>query len=482
MPLVPSYLLVITVILVVLPSVAAILLRFALHRHLVFLEERVRRLINRGERGNQPEIVKELEIRFGEASRNLEQVNTVALINQSYSQEKVWSISCEQIDYFCRILPNLLLAFGLLGTFLGITINLSALSQTISQTNTSDVSSLVSELQEPLKGMGIAFTTSLTGLFFSAVLTIVNLTKNTSLAKYKVISSLEDYLDNIYQPTIPGHTRIDKALDRLVFEFKDFLGRFGTTVRDAVESSLGEKIKQIANENKKATELANRVYNGFQESSGTIERGANDIKIAADRFTEVAQTFKHSQFAQLLSHATENLASTQRNFSQSASSLAESAATIKIAGIELQSYSQNLVNMGEEINSLNQTSIQVLKLHQSSQQSLAEIIPQLQQGAQSYQSSVTTLNQLQNQILDRTDRLGNNVQVELIKLVETLKNHTDQANLGIQSLGDRLIKNDKNQNYVLVEKLQECMNQMSDTKHKLQTPTNTLGKHVKKDN
>lgn len=166
MPLLPPYLVIITILFVLLPSIAAIFLRLAVYKRLVFLESRVRRLINRGDRGNQPEIVNELERRFKEASCNLEQVNTVALIDQIYSQEKVWFLSCEQIDYFCRTLPNLLLSFGLLGTFLGITLNLSTLSQTISQTNISDVDSLVRELQKPLAGMGIAFTTSLTGIFF----------------------------------------------------------------------------------------------------------------------------------------------------------------------------------------------------------------------------------------------------------------------------------------------------------------------------
>lgn len=487
MPLLPPYLVVITVVFVVLPSLAAIFLRFALHRHLVFLESRVRRLIKRGERGNQPEIVKELETRFREASRNLEQVNTVALIDQFYSQEKVWFISCEQIEYFCRLLPNLLLAFGLLGTFLGITINLSALSQTISQTNASDVNRLLNELQAPLKGMGIAFTTSLIGLLLSAVLTIVNFLFNTSLSKYKLISSLEDYLDNIYQPTIPGHTRIDKAVDRLVVEFKDFLGRFGTTVRDAVESSLGEKIQEIVNVNKQSSELAREVYSGFQASSSTIARGSNDFQTAvaamittADKFTEVAQIFEQSQFAQMLSNATKDLYNTQKNFSNSASILNESVSSIETAVIELQSSSQKLVKLGEEISSINQTSIQVLELHQSSQQSLGEIIPQLHQGAQSYQSAITTLEKLQKQILDKPDSLGD-VQVELTKLVEILKNHTERVNLGIQSLGDRMVTNNNYQSDVLVKNIQECIKQLSNTKQQLSPPMKTLVNQGKKD-
>lgn len=464
MPLFPPYLVIITAAFVVLPSITAIFLRLAVHKRLVFLENRVRRLINRGDRGNQPEIVNELERRFKEASSNLEQVNTAALIDQIYSQEKVWFISCEQIDYFCRTLPNLLLSFGLLGTFIGITLNLSALSQTLTQTNISDVDSLVRELQEPLKGMGIAFIASLTGIFFSAVLTVVNLIKNTSIAKYKLISAIEDYLDNIYLPKVQGSNRIDKAVDRLVFEFKDFLGRFGTTVRDAVESSLGAKIQQIVDVNKQSSDLARQVYSGFQESSSTIARSASDLQVAGDKFTEAAQIFEQSQFAQLLSTATKDLFSIQKSFSNSASVLAESVSSIELAVIEFHNSNQKIINLTEEISSINQTSIQVLELHQNNQQSLDEIIPQLRQGAQSFQSAVTTLENIQKQVAAKPDTLSD-VQVELTKLVDTLKQYTEQVNLGIEVLGDRMINSNNYQSHVLVEKLQEGINRFSDKKY-----------------
>ncbi|ALB42432.1 MULTISPECIES: hypothetical protein [Nostocales] len=80
----------------------------------------VQRLIKTISAGGQRKIIQTLEARFQEASKQLEQVNTGALIDQIYSQETIkgFTFTCEQIDYLCRILPNLLLAFGLLGTFL----------------------------------------------------------------------------------------------------------------------------------------------------------------------------------------------------------------------------------------------------------------------------------------------------------------------------------------------------------------------------
>ena len=196
--IIPSYLVLLIIIFVIVPSILAVCLRMALYYHLVHQGNQIKRLIYNQYSGKKPRLVEYLENRLALASQELETVNTVALIDHVYSQEQVLFISCEQIDYLCRILPNLLLAFGLLGTFVGITINLASLSQTVSATNVNDISSLLTEIQEPLRGMGIAFSTSLTGILFSAFLIVINFLFNTNLAKYRLLSALEDYLDNIY--------------------------------------------------------------------------------------------------------------------------------------------------------------------------------------------------------------------------------------------------------------------------------------------
>ncbi|QFS47582.1 hypothetical protein [Nostoc sphaeroides] len=438
MPPVPGYLIFITLVLVVLPSISTIFLRLALYQHLLFLEEKVRRLISRQSPGQQPKILEELERRFRDASRNLDQVNTAALIDQVYSQEKVWGFTCEQIDYFCRILPNLLLAFGLLGTFLGITLNLAALSQTINQTNIRNVSNLVAELKKPLEGMSIAFTTSLTGLFFSTFLTIFNWFKNTSFAKYRLICTLEDYLDNIYHPQIQGDTRLDKIVKKMVSQQDEFLTRFGDTVRDAVEKSIGSVAKQIADGNKEAADLAKQVYEGFYQAAGTISGAANEfehtiteLNAKSHIFKQSAETFANSQFPQKLSAATANLTTMQERFSQSATSLAQTTQLIETALIEVQRCSQELTNLAIDIKKANQTSIQVLDLHQNNQNSLGEIIPQLKQGATSFSKAINKLDKLEERIANKADNLT--------QLVEGVKSYTEQVNLAIEALGDRLI-------------------------------------------
>ncbi len=263
------------------------------------------------------------------------------------------------------------------------------------------------------------------------------------------------------------------------------MGRFGTTVRDAVESSLGAKIQQIVDVNKQATDLARQVYTGFQESSGTISSSASEFKYAistfenavaamianTEKYQQVAQTFENSQFPEKLSKATDKLADIQNKFSQSAFSLANTAESIEIAVIEIRSSSQNITKLAEEISNINQTSLQVLELHQSSQESLGEIIPQLKSGAQSFQSAITQLDNLQKRIADKSDSWSD-VQVELTKLVDTLKKYTEQVNLGIENVGDRFAEsisnhteNNKRYFQAIEQNLQQCTNSWVDTKY-----------------
>lgn len=437
METIPPYLILLILIFVFLPSCITIYLRWRLYQNLIDLEKQVRRLIDLNIAGNKPRIIEKLETRFEVASRNLEQVNTGALINQIYSQEKLGKITYDQIEYLCRLLPNLLLAFGLLGTFLGITINLSSLSQTLNETSANNINNLIQELRQPLQGMSIAFVTSLTGLFFSAIITVICWIKNTSFAKYRLINCLEDYLDNIYQPQVQGDTRLDKIVNRMVQQQDEFLTNFGKTVREAVESSMGRVAQQMLEGNREATKLAKQVYEQFYNAAGTINSAATRFDQAMDAlsrnsevFTQAAKTFEKSDFPQKLSTATTQLSTTQEKFARSATSLAGTMGM-------LLSCIQELSDLGKGIKTLNETSIDVLALHQNNQQSLKEIIPQLQQGANTLSKTLSKIEKLEQKITDKADSLEK-VDTSLVQLLAVVRSYTEGVSLAIESLGDRI--------------------------------------------
>lgn len=466
MPPIPPYLVFFTIIFVVIPSITTIVYRLALYQHLVEIEEKIRRLINEKPSGEKPKIVKELERRFYQASNQLDQVNTVALIDQVYNREKVRGFTCEHIDYWCRILPNLLLAFGLLGTFFGITLNLSSLSQTITQIDASNVNTLVTELQKPLEGMSIAFITSFVGLLFSAALTVFNWVQNTSLAKYRLLSSLEDYLDNIYLPQVQGDTRLDKIVNKMVSQQDEFLTRFGSTVRDAVEQSLGVVAREISQGNREANELAKRVYEGFYQAAGTISTAANEfdqtiteLNAKSHVFIQSAEIFSQSQFPQQLSTATANLTNTQTKFSQSAESLAATVESFATILQEVQICNQELIKLGTDIKNVSQTSLQVFDLHQSNQSYLGEIIPQLKQGASSFARAINKIDKLEKKMADKTDSLQE-VEASLQQLLNSVNQYTEQANLSLVNVSSKIDTNSSSLQTV-IKNIEGLTNQLS---------------------
>jgi hypothetical protein len=416
----PPYLMILTIVLVIIPTIVAAILRINLYNVLVSDTHKVSRLLS-GNENQELKIVnvKKLKERFESARKELEQVNTTALIDGIYPSKD------DRVDYFCRVLPNLLLAFGLLGTFLGITLNLSNLSQTILQNgaNINNLDGLLKQLQQPLQGMGIAFITSLIAVACSSILTVINLFWNTSLAKYQLISSLEDYLDNVYQPTIPGHTRMDKTVDRLVEKFTNFLERFGQTVREAVESSLKEEIGKIEKSATEAHNLAKQVNERFMESSGTISAAANEFKQATAQFSEAEKHFQHSDFPERLSNATIVLATKGEQFNQSINTFGETVEAMKINLNKIEKSIHVLVNLVEITNRNNE------QLTSSIDAQLANNNQQMQEVVEQVSQSVESLREIEDKLTDLTEN----------RLIEVLSNHTSTVTDRIQKMSELLI-------------------------------------------
>lgn len=282
--------------LVIIPAIVVGILRLTLYNRLQEMNSRTSRLLLGGDaEGIQPPIVDRLRTRYQKASKVLEHVNTIALIDSVYQDETIsysnLKIQVDRADGITRVLPNLLIAFGLIGTFLGITSNLTTISTIVTSfsQNNPNIGGLVQGLQKPLEDMGTAFSASLFGLLFGSILTIVNTIYNTGIAKYQLIASLEDYLDNIYKPTVEGNTRLDAAIDRMVDQQQEFLTRFHENVGAVLERSFGKAADRIADECSRINQIAENVYTNFSNAAGTIYTGANTFQQAASILEHQAQ-------------------------------------------------------------------------------------------------------------------------------------------------------------------------------------------------
>lgn len=426
----PPYLIVLTLVLVIFPTVLTLGIRIALYKHLQDSTAKVKRLIRGESRGVQPKIVSNLENRFKIASSQLDDVNTAALVDGLYHEEKFTfmskSLSCEKWDYFVRVLPNLLLAFGLLGTFLGITLNLTGIS-TLIDINNVDVQGLGEKLKTPLKSMGIAFITSLIGLACSSLLTVINLIFNTNLAKVNLISSLEDYLDNILQPTVEGNSRLDKAVNRMVEKQQAFLTNFHTEVTRVLESSLREVAKEIADGNQETAKLVTQVCERLTETAGTLSTGATTFQRSAfelneqvpiitqanREFTQSSQELKNSvllfkqaselieksNFSGNIERFTASLAETQGRFSQSTAILEQNIGEIISSNKRANDLAEQVyLNIQESSQKLQNSALGFLEASEKIESSqfadkLVQATADLMTAHQQFADSTTDLNQ-----------------------------------------------------------------------------------------
>ena len=357
--LIPGYLLFLAVVLVILPTIVAILLRFCLYQHLKHLARKTRSLLGGVKLESTPKIVTKLEQRLVDINLNPDQLNTASVIEGAYSHEKFYflglSLGCDFIDNLCRILPNLLLSFGLLGTFLGITFNLSSLSQTITQVDINDVRNLVEELNRPLQGMGVAFTTSLIAIACSSLLTVLNLLWNTNLVKAKLLSSIEDYIDNIYLPKIQPVSSLESAIAKFSQDFDQMVHKLG----DTIEESMTKAFVRIQN--------------------------------SAETFEHAAHVLDTSQFPEKLASATNNLAIAQNQFSQSSLVLQNSTQSFEHNLVSMQKLTRKFLELNQKVNSIEQQYSNLVNLNQ--EKNIIE-----QSGLKEIQEELSRLvNQINNQ-------------------------------------------------------------------------------------
>ncbi len=394
------------------------------------------------ESSQAPALIQNLRQRMTRCLEKYDEINTVALVDYTLGQERLWGMSLEQIEYLTRVTPNLLIAIGLLGTFLGITFNVYSIMNNLSTItnlpadNTNLIQQLVSQFREPLRGMALAFVSSLVSLSLGILLTFLNSLWNTTLARRHFFTAVELYLDHELASEQRNPTgRLIRSIDR---NFTVFLENFHETVTRAIEEPLERELANLRKMHSRNIELAERVFTRIDNAAGNLVSGANVFQTAV-------RTLENSQFAEKFSTATQQLAQfidqlteaaarsqqlnsevialnakvsdtlervnrTHVNFEEIASDLSTTTTTFR----HIQDMVLGLVNQIEQVN------------RQVAQKSteLAQVADQLTELLAIAQKSQNTLSQNQQELmtmLRSMERLSSDVDQHLLKGNEELR-------------------------------------------------------------
>ena len=210
-----------------------------------------------------------------------EGVNTPAIIANAIHAKMGALLLFER---FLNNAVSLFVTLGLFGTFLGLSLSVSSLTELISYSNTSEWLSVLDSvgggLMSALSGMGVAFYTSLVGVGCSIVLTLLRSIFSPQSEREKLETELELWLDHTVAPTLPTEGGSDDAslVRRMVAAIHGASDAMETSLRQAtaeLSATLEGEKEQLAGFNKTVASF-NEGVRDFSEFNynlrGTVER------------------------------------------------------------------------------------------------------------------------------------------------------------------------------------------------------------------
>lgn len=232
-----------------------------------------------------------------------QETNTPAIISDSVATHLSGLMLCER---FISNAVSLFVTLGLFGTFLGLSLSVSSLTELISYSNTSEWLSVLDSvgggLMSALSGMGVAFYTSLVGVACSIILTILRSIFSPQSMREKLETRLELWLDHTISPNLPTNAAKDDvelvhqmigALDKASEEMSNSLKNSTNSIMHTLEASkvpLDAFNKTVTAFNSGVRDFSEFNYN----LRGTVERMDVSVREVVAGMREVSREIERS--------------------------------------------------------------------------------------------------------------------------------------------------------------------------------------------
>ena len=196
------------------------------------------------------------------------EANTPAIIRNAVNIRLARPLLYER---FLNNAVSLFVTLGLFGTFLGLSLSVSSLTELISYSNTSEWLSVLDSvgggLMSALSGMGVAFYTSLVGVACSILLTVLRSVFNPANRREKLETQLELWLDHSVAPSLPQPPAKDDAglVQALI----------GTL--EATANSMEASLKTATDDLRATLEAGKAPLTAFQQTVNSFNSGVRDF-------------------------------------------------------------------------------------------------------------------------------------------------------------------------------------------------------------
>lgn len=217
-----------------------------------------------------------------------QETNTPAIVTSTIHADMGFYLFCER---FLSNAVSLFVTMGLLGTFLGLSLSVSSLSQLLGSTADwqNALNNMGSGLLEALSGMGVAFYTSLFGVACSILLTILRSIFSPESIREQLENEMELWLDHRVAPRLG--TDMAKDDSAVVRQMIGGMNAAAAAIDDALKGTTGALQQSLTGFNA-TVDCFNQGVRDFSEFDynlrGTVEKmdvAVRDLTAAIRRVT-----------------------------------------------------------------------------------------------------------------------------------------------------------------------------------------------------
>ena len=208
-----------------------------------------------------------------------ENTNTPAIISGLFTARLHRSLTAER---FMNAAVSTFVTLGLFGTFLGLSMSVSSLTELISLSSAEEWLSILNSvgggLVSALSGMGLAFYTSLTGVVCAILFTILRTVFNPQAQRESLENRLELWLDHTVAPTLETEYASDDAarLLKLSADIKSYTKTVQSTLLAATDKM--EQTMKFATEGLgKMVEYSKEPIGAFYDTVKTFCENTRDM-------------------------------------------------------------------------------------------------------------------------------------------------------------------------------------------------------------
>jgi len=237
----------------------------------------------------ESEVLKNIVKKYREAGENnVGEINTQAIIEKEFNGRLKRLNTAER---FVNHSSSLMIIFGLLGTFAGLTIAVSELVKTlnVNQQSIESVSGVIDGLLDSIGGMSVAFTTSMVGIVGSIIITLIKVIINPVHMREELMVTTEEYLDNVIAKEF-----IKEEVDNI------------DEVEERFEVLFDRVTEQVESGYKRVIE---RSVSGLLEVAKVMETNGANINTSVDKFDKTIDKFVDNsrEFSEFNHHLKDNI-------------------------------------------------------------------------------------------------------------------------------------------------------------------------------